>query len=250
MKNSKNIFFSSLLAIVVGGIALSIAACGSDVYDSAVPAFTRIKFIHTLADSAATNVDALIDGTKINLRTGIADTLKYGATYPADSTYLRFAEGSHNIKVTPFTTATGFSGDVAFAAGSSYSIFAVDSLPTVGGLVVKDEFPAPVTGKIAIRLVNLSPNAPAYDLGVRGAATPLTSITAYKTASNFVQADIPVGNDTLKLEVRPTGTATVAASLNIIRPVSGRIFTILTKGYVGGRKASYRLSTSTFNNSR
>ena len=249
MKNSKNIFFSSILAIVVGSIALSIAACGSDVYDSVVPAFTRIKFIHTLADSAATNVDALIDGSKINLKTGIPDTLKYGAAFPSDSTYLRFAEGSHNIKVTPFAGTTGFSGDVAFAAGSSYSIFAIDSLPTVGGLVVKDEFPAPATGKISIRLVNLSPNAPAYDLGVRGGAA-INSSVAYKTASAFAQADIPVGNDTLKLEVRPTGTATVAASLNIIRPVSGRIFTILTKGYVGGRKASYRLSTSTFNNSR
>jgi hypothetical protein len=245
MKNNKNLFVSSILATVV----LILSSCGSDVYDATLPSNARVKFIHTVADSAANLVDALVDGTKINFKVGIPDTLKYGAAYPSDSTYMPVVGGSHNIKVLPLGGSTGFGADVSFAAGSNYSIFAVDSLPAIGGLVVKDELPAPVQGKIAIRLVNLSANAPAYDLGVKGGVA-INSAVAYKTASAFAQADIPVGNDTLKLEVRPAGGTTAVASFNIIKPISGRIFTILTKGYVGGRKASFRLSTSTLNNAR
>jgi Domain of unknown function (DUF4397) len=244
MKNNRNLFFG-----IAAAALLALSACGSDVYDNTLPTSSRVKIIHAVADSVSA-VSALVDGAAISLRPGLADPLSYGGTFPTDSTYLRLTEGAHNFKVVPTTGGfVGLTADATLAANAYYSIFAVDTIQGIGGVVVKDELPAPEQGKIAIRFVNLSPNAPAYDLGVRGGAV-LNSNIAYKAASSFVQADIPVGNDTLKLEMRPTGTATVTRTLNIIRPLSGRVYTLIARGYVGSRPKSFGQSLIATNNAR
>jgi Domain of unknown function (DUF4397) len=244
MKNIKNLYASVMVAAVV-----ALSACGSDVYDATVPSAARVKLIHAVADSAAATVTAAVDGGNISLKPGVADPLAYGGTFPADSTYLRLTEGAHNFKVTPTGAATGLAADATLAANTYYSIFAVDSVQAIGALVVKDEIPAPEAGKIVIRFVNLSPNAPAYDLGVKGGAV-INGAVAYKTASGFVQADLPVGNDTLKLEMRTVGGTTAVKSLNIIKPVAGRVFTLIARGYVGTRPKSYAQTLVATNNAR
>jgi hypothetical protein len=245
MKNNRNLYIGVIVAAVV-----ALSACGSDVYDATLPAFSRVRIIHAVPDSAAATVTTVVDGTNLSFKPGLADPLAFGATFPADSTYIRLSEGAHNFKVIPTSGASaGLAADATLASNAYYSIFAVDSVQTIGALVVKDELPKPEQGKIAIRFVNLSPNAPAYDLGVRGGAV-LNSNIAYKAASAFVQADIPVGNDTLKLEMRPTGTATVTRTLNIVKPVSGRVFTLISRGYVGTRAKSYPQSLVATNNAR
>lgn len=244
MKNIKNLYASVMVAAVV-----ALSACGSDVYDTTLPTSARVKIIHAVADSSST-VSALVDGAAITLKPGIADPLTYGLTFPADSTYLRLTEGAHNIKVIPTTGGfTGFAGDATLVANGYYSIFAVDSVQAIGGVVVKDEIPAPEAGKIAIRFINLSANAPAYDLGVKGGAV-INSAIAYKTASGFVQADLPVGNDTLKLETRTVGGTAAVRSLNIVKPVAGRVFTIIVRGYVGTRAKSHPQTLIATNNAR
>jgi hypothetical protein len=245
MKNNRNLFLG-----IAAAALLTLSACGSDVYDAAVPSFSRVKLYHAVADSTASTVTASVDGGNISLKPGLPDPLAYGATFPTDSTYLRLTEGTHNFKVIPTSgISTGLAADATLAANAYYSIFAADTVQLISALVVKDELPDPVQGKIAIRFVNLSPNAPAYDLGVKGGAV-INSSVAYKTASAFVQADLPVGNDTLKLEMRPTGTATVTRTLNIVKPVSGRIFTLVVRGYVGTRPKSYTQTLVATNNAR
>jgi Domain of unknown function (DUF4397) len=244
MKNNRNLYIGVIVSAVI-----ALSACGSDVYDTAVPTFARVKIIHAVADSVSA-VSALVDGAAISLKPGLADPLSYGGTFPTDSTYLRLTEGTHNVKIVPTTGGfAGFAGDATLAANAYYSIFAVDTIQGVGAVVVKDELPDPQPGKIAIRFVNLSPNAPAYDIGVKGGAVINSSI-AYKTASAFVQADLPVGNDTLKLEMRPTGTATITRTLNIVKPVAGRIFTLVVRGYVGTRPKSFTQTLVSINNAR
>jgi Domain of unknown function (DUF4397) len=244
MKNYRNLYIGVVVAAVI-----AFSACGSDVYDTAVPSFTRVKIIHAVPDSTSA-VSALVDGAAISLKPGLPDPLTYGGSFPTDSTYLRLTEGAHNVKVIPTTGGfAGFTGDATLAANSYYSIFAVDSVQSISAVVVKDELPDPIPGKIAIRFVNLSPNAPAYDIGVKGGAV-INSNIAYKAASSFVQADLPVGNDTLKLEMRPTGTATITRTLNIVKPVAGRIFTLVVRGYVGTRPKSFPQSIVAINNAR
>jgi hypothetical protein len=244
MKNNRNLFLG-----IAAAALLALSACGSDAFDSTLPNSSRVKIIHAVADSVST-VSALVDGVAISLKPGLADPLTFGNTFPTDSTYLRLTEGAHNFKVIPTTGGfVGLAADATLAANAYYSIFAVDTIQGIGAVVVKDELPAPEQGKIAIRFINLSPNAPAYDLGVKGGAV-LNSNIAYKAASSFVQVDLPVGNDTLKLEMRPTGTATVTRPLNIVKPVSGRIFTAVVRGYVGTRPKSFAQTLVAINNAR
>jgi Domain of unknown function (DUF4397) len=245
MKNNRNLFLG-----IAAAVLLTLSACGSDAYDAAVPSFTRVKLYHTVADSTASTVIASVDGGNISLKPGLPDPLAYGGTFPTDSTYLRLTEGTHNFKVIPTSgISTGLAADATLTANAYYSIFAVDTVQLISALVVKDELPAPVQGKIAIRFVNLSPNAPAYDLGVKGGAV-INGNIAYKTASDFVQADLPVGNDTLKIEMRAVGGTTAVKSLNIVKPVSGRVFTLVARGYVGTRPKSYAQTLVATNNAR
>lgn len=244
MKNIKNLYASVMVAAVV-----ALSACGSDVYDATVPAAARVRLIHAVADSAAATVTAAVDNVNLSFKPGLADPLAFGGTFPADSTYMRFVEGPHKFSVIPTGATTGLAADATLAANTYYSIFAVDSVQAIGAVVVKDELPAPEAGKIAIRFVNLSPNAPAYDLGVKGGEV-LNGNVAYKTVSSFVQASLPVGNDTLKLETRAVGGTAAVRSLNIIKPVAGRVFTIISRGYVGTRAKSYAQSLVATNNAR
>jgi Domain of unknown function (DUF4397) len=244
MKNNRNFFLGCIVSATV-----ALSSCGSDVYDATVPGAARVRLIHAVADSAAATVTAAVDGGNISFKPGLADPLAFGGTFPADSTYMRFVEGPHKFSVIPTGATTGLAADATLAANTYYSIFAVDSLPAIGALVVKDEIPPPVAGKIVIRFVNLSPNAPAYDLGVKGGEV-LNGNVAYKTVSSFVQASLPVGNDTLKLETRAVGGTAAVRSLNIIKPVAGRVFTIISRGYVGTRAKSYAQSLVFTNNAR
>lgn len=245
MKNIKNLYFGILSTAVV-----TLTSCGSDVYDNTVPTSARVKIIHAVADSVST-VSALVDGAAISLKPGIADPLTFGLTFPTDSTYLRLTEGAHNFKVVPTTGGfAGLSADASLAANAYYSIFAVDTVQKIGAVVVKDEIPAPEAGKIAIRFVNLSPNAPAYDLVLKS-GTVLASNIAYKAVSSFVQTEIAVAPDSMvRLEMRAVGGTTAVKSFNILRPVSGRVFTIIARGYVGTIPKTFPQALVATNNAR
>ena len=250
MKNIKSILFGSSM---VAALALA-TSCGQE--DIATPAAeARIKVFHVVVNAPTTGVDVSIDDQVIDLNKTTSvngftrpyrDTLTYGRQFPGDSTYLGYAPGERNLKVTPF----GVPGTVVLNAkinlesGKSYTIFATDSLPTISGVVVADVIPAPVSRKSAFRFVNMSPDAPACDVvRVRGTDTvTLFTNIAYRQATPFVQVDTSVGTTGIfKTDyiVRASGTGKMVRTWTGASFANGRAYSLVTRGYLSqtGTKA-------------
>jgi hypothetical protein len=251
MKNSfKNIF--------IGVVALSIivmASCGKD--DIASPTSGRMRFFNALTDvptaTSAAGVDLLIDNAPVNLRNPLGgaalidSSFRLGAGFPAntDSSYLFLTEGTHSIKINSPAgspaggTTTALTKDVTIAAGKTYLAFAIDSLAKADLLVIENILPSPKTGKAFVRVLHLSPDAPAVDAMARFVKTSTANVvtyldstsvatnTVYKGLTEFVEVKAP---DSLIIEFRPTGTTKAATTLSKISLTAGRCYTIIPRG--------------------
>ncbi len=210
------------LVAMVAVAALAAAGCGDDDKNPIAPTLqARVMAIHASPDAPA--VDLLVDGA-------VAGS---GLAYPSNTTYLSVPAGSRNIKVNAAGTATTvINADVSVSGGSSYSVFACDSLSVITAIVVPDNLTAPATGKAHVRFVHLSPNAPAVDVAVTSGPV-LFPNQAFKAYSTFA----PVDAGTYNLEVRLAGTSTVALPLPGITLTAGKIYTVFAKGFAGGTGA-------------
>lgn len=202
--------------------AFAVSGCGDDDNNPVAPTpQARVMAIHASPDAPA--VDLLVDNA-------VAGT---GLAFPNNTGYLDVTPGTRNVKVNVTgTSTTVINADLALASGSSYSVFATDSVAQISPLVVTDNLAAPAAGKAHVRFVHLSPNAPAVDVAVVSGPT-LFANRSFQTASDFS----PVNVGTYNLEVRVAGTSTVALSVPGVALADGKIYTIFAKGFLGGSGA-------------
>jgi hypothetical protein len=201
----------------------SLASCGSDNNTNPLaPApQARVMAVHASPDAPA--VDLLVDGA-------VAGT---GLAFPNNTAYLSVAAGTRNVKVNVAgTTTTVIDANLPVTGGASYTVFASDVVASLGAVVLTDDLTAPASGKAHVRFVHLSPDAPAVDVAVQGGPV-LFANRAFKQFTPFT----PVDAGTYNLEVRPTGTSTVALPLNGIVLQVGKIYTVFAKGLASGSGA-------------
>jgi len=174
--------------------------------------------IHASPD--APGVDLLVDGT-------IAGT---NLTFPNNTGYLAVSAGTHNIKVNVSGTGnTVIETDLDFTKDMNYSIFAIDSVATLGALVLEDNLAAPASGFAHVRFIHLSPNAPAVDITTTSGAVVFGN-KSFKEYTEFT----PLSAGSYDLQVRLEGTETVVLELPGIALTDGKIYTVFAKGFVGG----------------
>jgi len=211
----------SLIAVALVA-ALGASGCNDDdnpVAPAASPA--RVMAVHASPDAPA--VDLLVDNTIVG--TGLA--------FPNNTGYLNVSAGSRNIKVNVTgTSTTVINANVSVTSGTSYSVFAVDSVAAISALVLSDDLTTPAAGKAHVRFVHLSPNAPAVDVAVQGGGV----VFGNKAFTEYT-AFTPLDAGTYDLEVRVAGTSTVVLPLNGIALQAGKIYTVFAKGFVGGAGA-------------
>src|SRR5690606_6219069 len=94
--------------------------------------------------------------------------------------------------------------------GKAYSLFAINRLPEVEALLVVDSADSPASGKAMVRFVNLSPDAPAFDVTTGESSAPLFESQSFKQATQFREIDAA----TYKFDVTAAGEqdALVSAS--------------------------------------
>jgi hypothetical protein len=144
--------------------------------------------------------------------------------------YIRAYTGKRTAAFYNTGTQTKIKSDtVTLKADQYYSVYLANVITSPDIVILKDNIVKPATGMATIRFVNLSPNAPAADLAIKGGAV-LVSNKAYKGASDFVPVN---GNATYTLEVRQTGTSTVLASINTASLQSGSVYTVWLQGLAG-----------------
>lgn len=191
---------------------LLLASCSKDETETTVYAYLSIANVSPTLGT----YDAYIDGTKSNT----SGALAFGGV----SSYGTLTAGSHTLK---FTTGSGTdiltSKTVSLEENGAYSAFLIDKASDMGILLVKDEMTVASTEKAFIRFINLSPDAPALDLSVRGGATLITS-KAYKSASDFQAID----PKTYSFELKANGL--VEAALADQTLTAGKYYTIISRG--------------------
>jgi hypothetical protein len=179
----------------------------------------RIRIVHASPD--APNVDIWVNGA-----VAVSNLAFNNAT-----DYIALPAGDYDIAVTPTggTAADAvIEATLPLAAGKDYTVAAVGQVADIEPLVLEDNNAAPAAGKAHIRVVHASPDAPAVDVAVAGGPILIENL-AFPTASNY----LPVDAGTYDLDVRPTGTETVAIDINGFMAEAGTIYTVFATGLAG-----------------
>jgi hypothetical protein len=203
-------------------LAVSVTSCKDDEEDPApTPAVDKASLMVTHASPDAPGVDLLVDNNKVN---------SSALTFPNSTGYLSVNAGTRNVKVNVAgTSTTVINADLPLTKNNSYSVFAVNTVANIEALVVEDDLSTPASGKAHVRFIHLSPDAPAVDIALDGAAVVFPDVT-FKEYTDFT----PLDAGSYDLEVRVAGTSTVALDLDPINLQAGKIYTVFAKGTLTG----------------
>lgn len=183
-----------------------------------------VRVLHAVPGAPA--VDVWIDGGLV------IENLSFGEI----SDYLSMPSGSYDVEVfetgtttTPIIDAPG----VVFASGQDYTIAArldgTDAVPEI----YEDNNTLPADGKVHVRFIHLSPDAPAVDVAVTGGPDLFTNV-AYADSTEYLEVD----PGTYDLEVRQAGTSIVALPLPGISLQSDTVYTVFAVGEAAATPAT------------
>ena len=200
--------------VAAGALALT-AALPAAAADTAM-----VRVLHASPDAPA--VDVWVDGSKV-----LSDVAFKGL-----SSYLKVPAGAHNIQVVVAGTTTPAVIDATptFEAGKQYTVAATGFVASIAPQVYVDNGKA-VDGSAKLRVVHLSPDAPAVDVAVKGQTpeqAPVKNLV-FPNATDYLT--LPPA--TYDFEVRLAGTTTVALPLNGVDLAGGTNYTVFAVGSAG-----------------
>ncbi|MCG9899137.1 MAG: DUF4397 domain-containing protein [Hydrotalea sp.] len=204
-----------LLGVLAAGfVAVGMIGCKKD---DETPAQARVLVTHASPD--APGVDLLVDDTRVNTAP---------LTFPNNTGYLPVNAGTRNIKVNAAgTSTTVINANLNLEAGKNYSVFAVNRLANLEAVVLQDDLTTPATGQAHVRVVHLSPDAPAVNIGVQGSSANLFSNIVFKGSTAFT----PVAAGSYNLEVRVASNGAVALTVPATLE-AGKIYTVFARGFL------------------
>ncbi len=192
---------------------------------------TRVRAIHALPGVGP--VDVRLDG---------GPTLA-NVAYGAVAGYVNILPGTYAVSVVPAGSGAPVlaTGTLEALIGSDYTLAVAGPSGSAQVLAFADEntVPSVATGRGALRVVNLSPNAGAVDVAWQG-DEPLAAGVAFGEASEPAET---LSGLTLDLEVRAAGSANVLITLDAVTLLENRIYTLFVLGLRPGAPGlSARLS--------
>lgn len=216
-----------LFAVLLAGIAAVLIASSA----SAQTTDARVRVLHGSPDAPA--VDVFVDGNKA------IPNLAFGSI----TDYVTLPAGAHNVKVFPAPSdGTGtpvIEADLTLEAGKDYTVAAANVLASIEPEVYVDNNAAPAAGTGHVRVIHLSPDAPAVDIFAEGAGVVVPNL-AFKAASDY----LPLNAATYNIQVRVAGTETVALNVGAVPVEAGKVYTVFAIGLANGTPAlSAKLTT-------
>jgi hypothetical protein len=115
------------------------------------------------------------------------------------------------------------------AVNNYYSIFAIDSLRSIRPLILNDNLSTPGSLNCNARFLNLSPNAPSYDVRAEGKSQAWFPDFTFGQFSNFRALTAGLYNINVTLQ----SNAAVVQTVNNVSLQQGYIYTFFTSGFVG-----------------
>jgi hypothetical protein len=179
----------------------------------------RIRVVHASPDAPA--VDVYVNDEIVDALTDVP--------FGAISGYLAVPAGDYNVKVyaAGSTTDPVIDADVMLAAGKSYTVAAINPVASIEAAVFVDE-PMLAEDAAQVRVVHLSPDAPAVDVAPDGAdpADAVVMGLEFPNATGYLS--LPGGS--YDLEVRLAGETTVALQLDPLALENGKAYSVFAIG--------------------
>jgi len=197
-------------------LATLLTSCLKDHDNEPLPPAGLVSVINASPDSQP--LDFYLNNNMVNVY-----PLRFG--YGLD--YFRAYTGKRTATFTMAGTQQQVKSDtLTVNTDKFYSIFLANKASSPDMVILTDSIAKPASGMATIRFVNLSPDAPAADLVIKGGAT-LAANKTYKSASGFTA--VQGGNYTL--EVHQAGTSTVLATLDNTTITNGSVYTVWLQGF-------------------
>jgi hypothetical protein len=212
----KRLSIAAAALTILGAWALAQPAAAADHQ-------ARVRVVHASPDAPAVDV-------------WVADKPAFtNAPFKGITEYAALNAGSYGVKVVPAgkTEPAVIDAKLDLAAGKDYTVVAVGKLAEIGPLVLTDNNAAPAAGKAHVRFVHASPDAPAVDIAVAGGGPVLFNNVAFKGVGDY----LPVDAGSYDLDVRVSGTETVALKVQGLGLEAGTVYTVFAMGLAGGEPA-------------
>lgn len=188
---------------------------------SAAQGSTHLRVLHVSPGTQA--VDIYFDGILVIPR------LSFGQA----SDYADLRPGGHDIRVllagTGAQSNPAIEADLSLNAGRHYTFAAVDRQQNIHAALLDDDTSPPGAGMVKLRAFHASPDAPGVDVAVPG-GPPLFHDLIFQQATPF--AEMPAG--AISLEIRPTGSMEVYATIPDLTLAAGNLYTLVALGMLQG----------------
>ena len=181
----------------------------------------QLRFAHAMTGQGA--VDVLLNDIRVITATPALSI----------SGYLSLEPGAYRLKVTPagLPSPALISQTVSLTPGSDYTLAAAGGAGGIQGALLDDDGAVPQWQQSRLRLVHLSPDAPAVDVVVSG-STPQFSNVSYRGSSGY--RDLGPGAYTVRIYRAGTSTQLLSLPLTL---EGGNAYTLFLMGLNGGTPA-------------
>ncbi len=177
-----------------------------------------VRFAHLVPDAPA--VDILSGGKKVFEVQTFKDVTYYEEVPAGSLTLTVQTTGQNPAKVADVT--------IRLQAGKRYTVMALGTASSLKTRLVEDRV-APAEGVAKVRIVHASPDAPAVDVALKGGPVLFRNL-AFNQLSGYGIVPAAAYN----LEVRPTGTTTVALPLEGVAFEAGKVYSVFAVGLLAG----------------
>jgi hypothetical protein len=158
--------------------------------------------------------------------------------------YLQLTAGDYTAKITSASSVESLlTKKVSLAENSVYSLFLISDNNALDGLLVTDAINA-ATDKAFIRFINLSPDAPALDMAVKGSTTNIVNNQSFKSASAFTSID----PNTYTFDLKENIGGTVRTSLPSVVLTAGVYYTVISRGFLTPTDVQQKFSAQLITN--
>jgi len=205
--------------LVVMGLVVAVMAM------MVAPAFAAgeamVRVTHASPDAPA--VDVCVNGSVAFGNLAFGKTTDY-AKLPAGAYDVQVYPAGSNCQGTAVIDAKGLQLDA-----KAYTVMAIGKLAEIKPLILVDNLSAPAAGKVHVRFVHASPDAPAVDITTKDGAKVFSNVAFGKSTDTT-----PLPAVTYDLQARIAGTDTVALDLPGVTLPEGAILTVVAEGFAGG----------------
>jgi len=222
MSYSKTILAIAFITILTG------VSC---VKKDPLAQISQVLMVPLSPDAAAVDfvINDLVQATTVNYSSTVGTAIY---SFP----YYTIAPGSTKVTYNVTGTTTAYATVTGpIDPETAYSTFLIDSVKRAKLVMTKDDVSEPPEGKVKLRFLHFSHNAPAMDVSKSGGAVLFTNRSFNDQESNTAfQKFIVVDPGSYQFVFKTSGTTTTLYTTSTINLLPDRIYTLAARGVVGG----------------